>query len=938
MRKSNYKFNREEYMSSMSYKISNKILGIPQWILMTVSIALSIVYGLMITKCSEVIKSVTEGNTNLINVLAVYVVVNIGMAVLSFFSNNALKAWRLNEINKQFLRKYDKVFDSRTQDITAVGPAKIESTVNQIACYKSDIKSQVSGIIEVFVPFGVTMWKVMEQNLIAGFAMLLLMAGTLFLSINGDNLFHFNEKSSQMKGEMRSVSVNNFVVVRMLKYMGAKEYANYRQKRAQDDATPAFLNVSRRFYDAAMAVLYNSPILIALGVAAFANDLGLAIFVAMNEWTIRSMIGYVSSITETKSEIDGLEKVLESLKGDDTDISEKPTMPEKMILKDVEFFYASDKDHRTPFKIPYFEIERGKRYRFSAGSGVGKAEPVTNWIPTVDGFKRMGDLEVGDYVYGRNGFPTKVTHVFDRGELDVYKVTFNDGRHILVSDEHLFGVWTRSGPKVRDVFGKVHSWNYSIIQLKDMMNDYKKEIPNKPGRYEYKYVLPRNGAVRRPLKPVPIDPWVLGCFIGNGCCREKYLTISSGTDEVPNKIAEKLGLIVKRNSQFNYNYIFYTEEGKLIRTRDFFKDVPGIVDHYAHQKYIPREYIDNHLSVRMEILRGLMDTDGSIGHQEGDNRYHVTYSTTSRQLAKDILEILYSIGYSGKESIDKRVDKYTSGYCANIIFRVPNKFKKHLFTVSYKKAIAEEAATVEQIGRNKSIYEWNHGPIVYNIEYIGKMQCRCIRVQNIEHLYLSGHDYITTHNTSYFKFFAGEMEANKSFDVRTFYIHQRSELVYGTVRENLTLGNKWVPDPVLEELIEEVRLGQWFKSLPNGLDTVIGKDIEPSGGEQSRISLLRLFVHLRNYGPTGSHPITDEVIILDEVTSALDKRDVFIKDDELSTEEAVIKVIDKETKGSTMFVISHEDVSSNAFGFKDIVDEQMVIDIDKEGGRTLRKM
>jgi len=551
-------------MSSKSYKISNKILKIPKWILMTVATALSIMYGLMITKCSEVIKSVTEGNTDLTNVLAVYIVVNIGMSLLSFFSDNALKAWRLNEINEQFLKKYDKVFDSRTQDITAVGPAKIESTVNQIACFKSDIKTQVSGIIEVLVPFAVTMWKVMEQNLIAGFSMLLLMGATLFLSINGDNLFHFNESASQMKGEMRSVSVNNFVVVRMLKYMGAKEYASYRQKRAQDDATPAFLNVSRRVYDAFMSVLYNSPILIAFGVAAVSNNLGLAIFVAMNEWTIRSMIGYVSSITETKSEIDGLEKVLESLKGDDIDISEKPSMPEKMVLKDVEFYYASDKDHRTPFKIPYFEIERGKRYRFSGPSGAGKS--------------------------------------------------------------------------------------------------------------------------------------------------------------------------------------------------------------------------------------------------------------------------------------------------------------------------------------------------------------------------------------SFFKFFAGEMEANKSFDVRTFYIHQRSELVYGTVRENLALGNKWVPDPVLEELIEEVRLGQWFKTLPNGLDTIIGKDIEPSGGEQSRISLLRLFVHLRNYGPEGSKPITDEVIILDEVTSALDKRDVFIKDDELSTEEAVIKVIDKETRGSTLLVISHEDVNSNAFGFKDIVDKQMVIDIDDEGGRTLRAM
>lgn len=558
-----YKFDRDAFMASPNYRISDKILRIPRWILMTVATILSIVYGLMITKCSEVIKSVTEGNTDLMNVLAVYIVVNIGMAILSFFSNNALKAWRLNEINNQFLKKYNSIFDSRTQDITAVGPAKIESTVNQIACYKSDIKTQVIGIIEVIVPFAVTMWKVMEQNLIAGFSMLLLMGVTLFLSINGDNLFHFNENASQMKGEMRSVSVNNFVVVRMLKYMGAKEYATYRQRRAQDEATPAFLNVSRKFYDAFMAVLYNSPILIALGVAAFANDIGLAIFVAMNEWTIRSMIGYVSSITETKSEIDGLEKVLETLKGDDTSIDEKPTMPEKMILKDVEFYYVSDKEHRTPFKIPYFEIERGKRYRISGPSSAGKS--------------------------------------------------------------------------------------------------------------------------------------------------------------------------------------------------------------------------------------------------------------------------------------------------------------------------------------------------------------------------------------TFFKYFAGEMEANKSFDVRTFYIHQRSELVYGTLRENITLGNKWVPDPVIEDLLRSVKLDHFMDTLPNGLDTIIGKDIEPSGGEQSRISLLRLFVHLRNYGPNGSNPITNEVIILDEVTSALDKRDVFIGENDLSTEEAVIKVIDKETKGSTMFVISHEDVSSNAFGFKDIVDEQMIIDICGND-RILKKM
>jgi ATP-binding cassette subfamily B protein len=191
--------------------------------------------------------------------------------------------------------------------------------------------------------------------------------------------------------------------------------------------------------------------------------------------------------------------------------------------------------------------------------------------------------------------------------------------------------------------------------------------------------------------------------------------------------------------------------------------------------------------------------------------------------------------------------------------------------------------------------------------------------------------------SSLFRYFAGEMDANRPFDVRTFYIHQRTELLHDTVRNNITLGNKYVPDHIILELIRDVKLDKWFDTLPDGLDTIIGADIEPSGGEASRISLLRLFVHLRNYGQNGSNPITNEVIILDEVTSALDKRDVFIKDDELSTEEAVIKVIDRETKGSTMFVISHEDVSSNAFGFKDIVDEQMIIDICGND-RILKKM
>jgi ABC-type transport system involved in cytochrome bd biosynthesis fused ATPase/permease subunit len=558
-----YTFDREAYMASTSYKISNKILHIPQWVLAGISITLSIIQGVLNTKAADVMRSVTTGDVELPTVLAVYVIVNLGMTIAQFISMNALKAFRLNTVNASFLKEYERVFNSRTQDISRVGPAKIEGAINSAAVMTSNIRAEIITMIMVIVPFAITIFNVALINLYAALGIVAIMAAAVLLSVNGDRWFHFNENASQMKGEMRSVSVNNFIVVRMLKYMGAHAYASARQKKCQDDATPSFHNESRMIYNGVLELLYNLPILLALWVAIADNNVGLAIFIAMNEYTVSSMIGRISTITELMSERSGELKVLEPLKGDDIRIDQKPAMPEKMVLEGVEFYYTSDKDHRTPFKIPHFEIEKGKRYRFSGPSGAGKS--------------------------------------------------------------------------------------------------------------------------------------------------------------------------------------------------------------------------------------------------------------------------------------------------------------------------------------------------------------------------------------SFFKYFAGEMEANKSFDVRTFYIHQRSELVYGTVRENLTLGNQWVPDPVLEELIRDVKLDQWFKTLPNGLDTVIGKDIEPSGGEQSRISLLRLFVHLRNYGPEGSKPITDEVIILDEVTSALDKRDVFIGENDLSTEEAVIKVIDRETKGSTMFVISHEDVSSKSFGFKDIIDVQMIVSI-KGNVRILREM
>lgn len=193
-----------------------------------------------------------------------------------------------------------------------------------------------------------------------------------------------------------------------------------------------------------------------------------------------------------------------------------------------------------------------------------------------------------------------------------------------------------------------------------------------------------------------------------------------------------------------------------------------------------------------------------------------------------------------------------------------------------------------------------------------------------------------TGKSSVFKYFAGEMVTDRQPDFRTFYVHQQACLInLVSLRDNITLGNQYVPDGDIVYLLTEMGMGDWLANLPKGLDSIIGVDVTPSGGESSRISLMRAFLHVRNYGPDPLHRVrnTSDLILMDEVTSALDKRTRWLKDDELCTEEKVIKLCEKEFAGCTVAIISHEDETSSAYGFRDIVDYEVRLEVRQNGDK-----
>ena len=164
---------------------------------------------------------------------------------------------------------------------------------------------------------------------------------------------------------------------------------------------------------------------------------------------------------------------------------------------------------------------------------------------------------------------------------------------------------------------------------------------------------------------------------------------------------------------------------------------PYVMGADSHNKRIPKDYFNSSIDQRWSLIQGLFDTDGSITNQ---SRASVSYSTVSLGLAKDIKEILASLGFSSRIHERKRNRRGSINVEYVLYVLADNNIKHKFFRLSRKKDIAIKYSTIKK-NRN---YEYNY---IYSIDDLGyKTPMRCIYVDDPEHLYLTN-DYIVTHNT-----------------------------------------------------------------------------------------------------------------------------------------------------------------------------------------------
>lgn len=367
-------------------------------------------------------------------------------------------------------------------------------------------------------------------------------------------------------------------------------------------------------------------------------------------------------------------------------------------------------------------FNRGHLFMRSMPSGVGKALPNSTIIPTLNGDKRVDEIQVGDYLFSRKGKPTKVLGVFPQGKKEVYELTFKDGRKAKCCNEHLWNVYNRDLDK-----GKRMS-TVSVAQILE------RGIFSGKG---FRYSIPLNLPVEYSEKDFYIPPYIMGLALGDASFRSQpsnhVFSFSAPEAELVEVIAKTMNWSYKKNSVHNYSWTFYNN-GKLVHVEDFLKEYPELINTYSHNKFIPEKYLTGSIQQRKELLQGLLDTDGSIEATKG----RINYSTTSEQLKENIITLCRSLGLVTTSCLNRRKNKND---CWNIHIQASKEQKPELFRYSPKKQRALDYANI------KKREERRDRLVIIDIQPLGyEEEMTCFMVDNEEHLFLTN-DFIVTHNT-----------------------------------------------------------------------------------------------------------------------------------------------------------------------------------------------
>lgn len=351
----------------------------------------------------------------------------------------------------------------------------------------------------------------------------------------------------------------------------------------------------------------------------------------------------------------------------------------------------------------------------AARSNMGKAQPLDSNVLTNFGWKKMRDVKLGDKIIDPFGKQVEVIGIFPQGIRPCYKIKFID-REVIADENHLWEVFLNTEWKEPKIL--------TTKQLSEMVT--KTHYKN---RLSIRYFNGEYGI----KKDFLISPYTLGVLLGDGClyktcqwCKTDQDIVQRVSRELNEDYEVRSSLIetgnmnrIVRKKRNNTN--IYIEELKRL----------NLLGTVSDTKFIPQEYMHTCRQQRLDLLNGLLDTDGSIVNKNGT----VEYSTVSEVLAKQVQQLVFSLGLrcslkKGKSFLYgvRKKDRYR--------LKISGIYYNELFYTQRKKS---------KLKLDRKIKE--RLTISY-VEPIEPQETQCILVDSPEHLYVTD-NYVSTHNTSY---------------------------------------------------------------------------------------------------------------------------------------------------------------------------------------------